>query len=117
MAHVHHNHQTVYPREHGADYGMSILARLIGLIGLVVVGLLSIRFVLVLFGANPANAFANFIYDTSGPLVSPFFGLFNYTPNLGIVRFEFETLIAILFYALVFAVLRRLATIGHHDRV
>jgi hypothetical protein len=117
MAHVHNTHHSVYAREEGSDYGMSVLARVLGLIGFVIIALLSIRFVFVLFAANQANLFVNFVYTITAPLVSPFFGLFNYTPQFGIARFEFETLIAILFYALLFAILKRLATIGHHDRV
>jgi hypothetical protein len=117
MAHAHNTHHTVYPPDHRSDYGMNILARIISLIGFVIIALLSVRFIFVLFGANQANAFVDFIYTTSAPLVSPFFGLFNYTPEFGIARFEFETLIAILFYALLSAILQRLATIGHHDRV
>lgn len=66
-----------------------------------VLALLTIRFVLSLLGANQANAFASFIYSLSYPLVAPFFGLFGYTMQYGVARFELETLVAMLVYALV----------------
>ncbi len=85
------------------------IARVVYTIGGIVTGLLAIRFMLVLFGANPNNAFANIIYDLSRPIVSPFFGLFNYDGQVGTAgRFEFETLIAIVVYGLVAWVLVRL---------
>ena len=87
------------------DHGMSFIGRIIGAIGTFIIGILALRFVFILLGANPQNSIANFVYEISTPLVSPFFGLFNYTPQLGIGRFEFETLIAILFYAIAVAIL------------
>ena len=63
--------------------------------------LLAFRFFLALFGANPANGFANFIYSVSHPFVAPFFGLFNYnsTYTSGVSRFEGYTLVAMAVYA------------------
>jgi YggT family protein len=102
----------VAPVERGADHGMNVIARVIYLLGGILIGLLAIRFLLSLLGANRGNGFADFIYSVTHPFVSPFFGLFNYTEQFGRSRFEFETLIAILVYALVVAVLARLVTIG-----
>jgi YggT family protein len=102
----------VAPVERGADHGMNVIARVIYLLGGILIGLLAIRFLLSLLGANRGNGFADFIYSVTHPFVSPFFGLFNYTEQFGRSRFEFETLIAILVYALVVAVLVRLVTIG-----
>lgn len=99
---------------HDAEHGMNVAARAIYLIGGIIMGLLAMRFLLTLLGANPSNAFANFIYDTSRPFVQPFFGLFNYDPNIGQARFEIETLFAIAFYGLLTWLLVRLATIGSH---
>lgn len=95
-----------------AEYGMNVLARLIYFVGGVIIALLAIRFLLALFGANPSNGFADFIYTCSHPFVVPFFGLFNYSERLGVGRFEYETLIAIVIYAIVMELLVRLATIG-----
>ena len=63
-------------------------------------GLLGIRFVLGLFGANPAAGFAQFIYGITGPFIAPFVGLFGQPRFEGSV-FEFNSLVAILVYALI----------------
>lgn len=117
MAHAHHVDRATYVERDNADHGMGMVARILNLVGFIIFALLAFRFVLSLFGANRGNAFADFIYDTSHPLVSPFFGLFNYTPQFGISRFEFETLIAMLFYAIVIGVVVRLLTVGRRDPV
>ncbi|HSX47106.1 MAG TPA: YggT family protein [Patescibacteria group bacterium] len=93
--------------------GMNIVARVVTLVGGVIMSLLAIRFLLSLLGANRANAFASFIYSVSHPFVAPFFGLFNYQEQIGIVRFEFETLIAILFWGFVTWMVARLLTLGN----
>lgn len=80
--------------------GLSVIAQLLYALGTFIVVMLVLRFLLTLFGANPANGFASFVYNVSRPFVQPFFGLFSYSPNLGIARFEFETLIALAVYAL-----------------
>lgn len=79
----------------------SVAARLVYLIGGIITALLGLRFLLSLLGANRGNEFANFIYTLSHPFVAPFFGLFNYQEQFGVVRFEFETLIAMLFWGFV----------------
>jgi uncharacterized membrane protein YedE/YeeE len=79
----------------------TVLERIVWWITWVILALLGLRFILALLGANPANAFANFIYSTSHPLVAPFFSLFNYNMRYGISRFEIYTLIAMLVYALI----------------
>ena len=63
-------------------------------------GLLGIRFVLGLLGANPAAGFAQFIYGMTGPFIAPFVGLFGQPHFQGSV-FEFNSLVAILVYALI----------------
>ena len=77
---------------------MNILARIINFIGGIIVGLLALRFVLVLLGANAANGFVDFIYSLSYPLVAPFFGIFNYQENFAGARIEWSTLLAIVVY-------------------
>ncbi|GAC1369967.1 MAG: hypothetical protein NVSMB39_2360 [Candidatus Saccharimonadales bacterium] len=79
----------------------SPIARIIAGITSFILGLIAIRFVLTLLGANPDNSFANLIYSLTYPLVAPFFGLFGYTLQLGVARFEFESLVAMLIYGLV----------------
>lgn len=100
-----------------AEYSMNVAARIIYFLGGILLALLAIRFLLALFGANPANGFADFIYTVSHPFVVPFFGLFNYTERLGVGRFEYETLVAIVIYAIVMEVLARLVTLGSRRRI
>lgn len=102
----------VEPTSPKAEYRMSIAERVVYLVGGIIISLLALRFLLSLLGANRGNAFADFIYDTSHPFVSPFFGLFNYEEQFGTSRFEYETLIAIVVYVIIIAIVARLVTIG-----
>lgn len=102
-----------------AYVGVPIITRVIYLIGGIIIALLGFRFLLALLGANRDNAFASFIYGVSHPFVAPFFGLFNYREQIGVVRFEVETLVAIAFWAFVtwgLARLSLLATRNNYDR-
>jgi hypothetical protein len=95
-----------------AEYRMTVAERVVYLVGGILLALLTVRFLLSLLGANRGNGFADFIYDTSHPFVASFFGLFNYDETFGKSRFEFETLIAIVVYAIIMAIVARLVTIG-----
>jgi hypothetical protein len=66
----------------------------------IVEGLLAIRFVLRMLGANEAAGFARFIYSASGPFVAPFNNLFD-NPGSGGSVLELNTIVAILVYMLV----------------
>jgi hypothetical protein len=92
--------------------GTTVAARVIWFICGVIEVLLGFRFVLALLGANPANSFANFIYSASHPFVAPFFSLFGYKLHYGVSRFEIETLVAMLVYAIIAWGLVKLVTIG-----
>jgi uncharacterized protein YggT (Ycf19 family) len=61
-----------------------------------------IRFLLALFGADPFNGFASFIYGITWPFVLPFQGLFGAgrEPMLGVSVFEGSSLVAIAIYHL-----------------
>ena len=63
-------------------------------------GLLAIRFVLPLLGANSAAGFSQFIYSITAPFLAPFQGLFGAARFEGGV-FEVNPLVAILVYALI----------------
>lgn len=89
----------------------SLVYTLLGLLE----GLLAIRFIFALFGANPSNAFANLIYNVTQPFVAPFQGLFNYTFQGGVSRFETETLVAMVVYALVAWFVVKLIGLGRRD--
>ena len=77
-------------------------------------GLLGIRFMLGLFGANPAAGFAQLIYGVTGPFIAPFVGLFGQPHFEGSV-FEFNSLVAILVYALIAWVLVKIAWLAMRD--
>src|ERR1700716_1342311 len=61
--------------------------------------LIAIRFLLKVFGANPAP-FVRFMYDLTWPLVAPFHGIFN-SDQVGRSVFEPESLVAIVIYLLI----------------
>ncbi len=62
-----------------------------------------IRFLLLALGADPASAFANFMYALSLPFVAPFRGLFGIAPEpqYGVSVFEWSNIVAILIYYLI----------------
>ena len=73
----------------------------------IVQGLLGIRFVLGLLGANPAAGFAQLIYKSTDPFLAPFAGLFGQPSYEGMV-FDWNALVAILVYALLSGLLAKL---------
>jgi hypothetical protein len=95
------------------NHWQSIALRVVDLSAGIVLSLLAIRFVFMLLGANQANGFAAFDYAFTAPFVTPFAGLFNYDHfAYGVSHFEGFTLVAMGFYALLAAGLRRLATLA-----
>lgn len=79
------------------NIALSLVNLFTGLVGV----FLALRFVLKLFGANAANGFVEWIYDTSSVLLAPFRGIF---PTEVIDRqyvLEFNTLFALVIYALI----------------
>ena len=61
--------------------------------------LLGLRLILKLMAANPANAFASFIYSLSDLFVWPFVGL-TVTPSAFGIVVEIHTIIAMVVYAM-----------------
>ena len=61
--------------------------------------LISVRILLKLLGANPGNAFAEFIYAISDVFLWPFQGLTT-TPSAGNIVLELPAFVALLVYAL-----------------
>lgn len=96
--------------------GAVVLSRVIWFIAGVIDVILAIRFILILFGANTANVFDNFMYTISYPFAVPFFGLFNYNLRYGVSRVELSALFGILIYSLVALGITRLITINRRDR-
>jgi uncharacterized protein YggT (Ycf19 family) len=69
--------------------------------------ILLIRFILMMFGADPANLFAGFIFSLTEILLVPFAGI---VPSVSLhahQAFEFSTLIAMGVYFLLFYALKR----------
>lgn len=84
-----------------------ISALLYGIFGFIEL-LLVFRFALRLFAANPANAFVDWVYQASTPLISPFVGVFNQPPihsSIAMGTFEIATLIALIVYGLIAALI------------
>jgi hypothetical protein len=73
-------------------------------------GLLAIRFVLKALGANPQAGFAEFIYGITNVFVAPFAGLFG-TPQASGSILEWNTVVAMIVYALLAWLLGRLVWI------
>jgi uncharacterized protein YggT (Ycf19 family) len=70
-------------------------------------GLIVIRILLRLFGANPGSPFANFIYGVTGPFLAPFVGLFG-DPGVGNMVLELSTIVGLIVYALLGWLLARI---------
>src|SRR4030088_3460101 len=88
--------RTAVYREGGTnDRAIQIVWWIVGFIDV----LIAIRFVLKMFGANPAP-FVRFMYDVTWPLVAPFHGIFN-TAQEGRSILEPESLVAMAIYALI----------------
>lgn len=81
----------------------------------IIAGLLVIRFVLSLLGANRLNTFADLIYSLTSPLVAPFRGLFNIDTTYGVSRFDIESLIAIIVYGLIAWIIVKALDLGRKN--
>ncbi len=88
--HSEHTHQPVFS---------TLLAGLASAAGGIIILLLALRFVLSALGVDRLGTVASVVYAASYPFVAPFFALFNYQQQFGVLRFEFQTLIAIVVWA------------------
>lgn len=93
----------------------TVAARIVSIVTGIILTLLAMRFIFSLLGANKDSAIGNFVYSVTEPLVAPFFSLFNYSTEFGISAFEFQTLVAIVFYAFLGWLLAQLLTVGRSD--
>jgi uncharacterized protein YggT (Ycf19 family) len=73
-------------------------------------GLIAIRLILKVLGANPNAGFAQFIYGITTPLVAPFLGLFG-NPAYQNSVLELSSIVALVVYALVAWLLGKLVWI------
>lgn len=97
--------------------GYGLIAGIISLIVGIILVTLVLRLIFRLFGANPDAAFVAWLYGFTGPLVSPFVGIFNESsPNLATGHLEISTIVAIIVYGLIGAVLERATSWGGWHR-
>ena len=83
-------------------YDIAYIAKGLVNLMLAVVGvMLALRFILKLFGANSANDFVNWIYQTSGEILGPFRGIFPSARLDDGFVIEFSTIFAMLVYVLI----------------
>lgn len=72
---------------------------------------LAFRFLLKLFGANPAAGFSAFIYGISYPFAAPFLSVFKISSVEGSI-FEWTTLLAMLVYWIIAMAVAKLLVMG-----
>ena len=90
-----------YIRKGGVMYLRYLITRLIYGFFVLVELILTLRFVLKLFGANAANGFVNWAYETSGSLLEPFRGIFPSPVFHSTFVLELSTIFAMIIYAIV----------------
>ncbi len=93
------------PEERVAFQTNSVINFIVGLVTL----LLSLRFILLLFGANQANGFVSFLYGLTEPLVRPFQGIFG---SLSVEGFfvDWASIVAIIVYVVLGSLLSSLVS-------
>jgi len=100
----------------GRNVFISRLNQFIWLVAAVIAALIGFRFILMLANANPANPFANVIYNLTGWLVYPFQGLLqNPTTGNGTV-IEITSLLAMVVYMMAAGLITALIRILFADR-
>jgi YggT family protein len=89
-------------RDAGSERRQSLnrVSQLIWLVFGVIIVLIAIRVVLRLIVANPANTFADVIYNITNIFLNPFFGLTGTPTTTNGMALEVSSLIAIVVYAL-----------------
>jgi uncharacterized protein YggT (Ycf19 family) len=94
-------------RDAGAERRMTLnrVSQLVWLVFGVLIGLIAFRVVLRLIVANPANTFAEFIYNITDIFLRPFFGLTGTPTATNGMALEISSLIAIVVYALLAALI------------
>lgn len=89
---------------HGSEHRhhfATALATLVSLLGGLIVTTLVARFMLSIYEVDRLKPLADFVYSASYPFVAPFFSVMNYQQQMGVMKFEIQTLLAIIFWSLV----------------
>ncbi|MEX1997238.1 MAG: YggT family protein [Candidatus Andersenbacteria bacterium] len=114
MAHTHNLHRetVLVDSEPNALQWLGItLQRVVYFVLDVLLVVLATRFILRLFGANPANDFVELVYSLTTPLVVPFSGIFGSVSSAAVSAFEISTLISMIVYTLIAYAIARLVGI------
>lgn len=77
-----------------------VLSRIVEYVFGFIIALIALRFIFLLFGANPQASFVQLIYGLSGVFMAPFTAIFN-TQRVAGATFEWSALVAILVYWLI----------------
>lgn len=77
------------------------LRRLLDFVMYLVAAVLSLRFILRLFDANADNGFVDWVYQTSGEMLSPFRNIFHPAVLDGGFVVDFTALFGLLVYGIV----------------
>ncbi len=78
----------------------AMLSRLVYALMSIIIVILTFRFILRLFGANPEAQFVDFVYRISAPFMVPFEAVFS-TTSFDQAVFEWNTLLAMAVYAVI----------------
>ena len=96
-----------------------MIAGIIYVIGGIIEGLVGLRFLFEVLGANPTSQFVGWIYTWSTPLVTPFAGIFGQNPVItgtGVVTssvFDWTAVVAFIVYGILFSLISALV-VRHH---
>lgn len=96
------------PRTKPLYRGTQVVWYILGIVEI----LLAFRFILKLFGANPAAGFSSFIYGITYVFAQPFLAVFRSTQIVTGSIFEWTTLLAILVYWIIALGIIKLLLIG-----
>jgi uncharacterized membrane protein len=102
-----HSERTVHDVAGEQRLGLYRVTQLIWLVFGIIEGLIGLRVILKLIGANPENAFAAFVYDAAAIFLNPFFSLTG-SPTAGAMVLEIPSILAMIVYALLGWVLVRI---------
>lgn len=90
-----------HPAVEGPGTSIIKFNQFINYVFVLIEGVIGLRILLKALGGNPANAFVDFIYAVTAPLVGPFLSVFNWgTVDISIGVIEFGSILAIAFYIL-----------------
>ena len=91
----------------------NMIASIVAIAGGLLTLLLAVRFILSAADVDRLAPFASFVYSSSAPFVAPFLIMFQ--KQIGVVGFEYQTLIALAFWAVVTWIITSLITYADEE--